>query len=148
MTNEELIEMFREDIFPMQADHLLRLNFEGKGQLDKTEYLRDAAILLELAEKGLEAEWIPISERKPKDLEPVNISWVNHKPEPYYHDIKDKVFVDTGIYYKGQWYWYSATCADYLGEYGNNEIDKVDDAIEIVAWMPLPKPYKAEGSTE
>ena len=88
--------------------------------------------------------WISVSEKLPEDLEPVNITWVNHEPEPYYHDIKDKNFVATGIYYRGQWYWYSTTCADYLGEYGSNEVDKVDDAVEIVAWMPLPQPYKAE----
>lgn len=92
--------------------------------------------------------WIPVSERLPEDLEPVNITWVNHEPEPYYHDIKDRNFVATGIYYRGQWYWYSTTCADYLGEYGSNEIDKVDDAVEIIAWMPLPKPYEPQESEE
>jgi hypothetical protein len=91
-----------------------------------------------------QTRWIPVSERLPEDLEPVNITWVNHEPEPYYHDIKDRNFAATGIYYRGQWYWYSTTCADYLGEYGSNEIDKVDDAVEIIAWMPLPEPYKAE----
>ena len=93
-------------------------------------------------------KWIPVSERLPEDLEPVNITWVNHEPEPYYHDIKDRNFVATGIYYRGQWYWYSTTCADYLGEYGSNEIDKVDDAVEIIAWMPLPKPYEPQESEE
>ena len=93
--------------------------------------------------KALEqTRWIPCSERLPEDLEPVSITWVNHEPEPYYHDIKDRNFVATGIYYRGQWYWYSTTCADYLGEYGSNEIDKVDDAVEIIAWMPLPEPYQ------
>ena len=92
--------------------------------------------------------WIPVSEKLPEDLEPVNITWVNHEPEPYYHDIKDKNFIATGIYYRGQWYWYSTTCADYLGEYGSNEVDKVDDAVEIVAWMPLPKPYEPQESED
>lgn len=99
----------------------------------------------ELAIQALEqTRWIPVSERLPKDLETVNVTWVNHEPEPYYHDIKDKSFVATAIFSKrtGHWYWYSTTCADYLGEYGENEIDKVDDAIEIVAWQPLPQPYK------
>ena len=99
----------------------------------------------ELRDNGVfVSRWIPVSERLPEDLEPVNITWVNHEPEPYYHDIKDRNFVATGIYYRGQWYWYSTTCADYLGEYGSNEIDKVDDAVEIIAWMPLPEPYKTE----
>ena len=88
--------------------------------------------------------WISVSDRLPEDLEAVNVTWVNHEPEPYYHNIKDKNFVATGIHYKDQWYWYSTTCADYLGEYGSNDTDKVDDAVEIVAWMPLPEPYKVE----
>lgn len=87
-------------------------------------------------------EWIPCSERMPDDLEVVNITWINHKPEPYYHDIEDKSFVASGVHYRGKWYWYSTTCADYLGEYGSNEVDLVDDAIEITAWMPLPESYK------
>lgn len=98
--------------------------------------------LLELPSAQPEQRWIPCSERLPEDLEPVNITWVNHEPEPYYHDIKNKNFVATGIHYRGQWYWYSTTCADYLGEYGSNDIDLVDDAIEIVAWMPLPESYR------
>lgn len=98
---------------------------------------------LKMAIKALEqTRWIPCSERLPEDLEAVNITWVNHEPEPYYHDIKDKKFIATGIHYRGQWYWYSTTCADYLGEYGSNDIDKVDDAIEVIAWMPLPEPYR------
>lgn len=86
--------------------------------------------------------WIPVKERLPEDLEAVNITWVNHEPEPYYHDIKDKNFVATGIHYRDKWYWYSTTCADFLGEYGSNEVDEVDDAVEIIAWMPLPPSYK------
>lgn len=108
---------------------------------DITEYQEAKAMAIKALEQ---TSWIPVSERLPEDLEPVNITWVNHEPEPYYHDIKNKNFVATGIHYRGQWYWYSTTCADYLGEYGSNDIDKVDDAVEIVAWMPLPKPYKAE----
>ena len=110
-------------------------------------YLPDLHDALDMAIEALKErpQWIPCSERLPEDLEPVNITWVNHEPEPYYHDIKDKNFIATGIHYRGQWYWYSTTCADYLGEYGSNDIDLVDDAIEIVAWMPLPKPYRKEG---
>lgn len=88
--------------------------------------------------------WIPVTEKLPEDLEAVNITWVNHEPEPYYHDIKDKNFVATGIHYRDKWYWYSTTCADFLGEYGSNEVEEVDDAVEIIAWLPLPEPYKGE----
>lgn len=108
------------------------------------EHHQLAEWLKELKRSREQTRWIPVSERLPEDLEPVNITWVNHEPEPYYHDIKNKNFVATGIHYRGQWYWYSTTCADYLGEYGSNDIDKVDDAVEIVAWRPLPEPYKSE----
>lgn len=53
MTKLELIEMFENRIFPKQAENFLKLNYEGKGELDKQEYLRDTAILISLAKKGL-----------------------------------------------------------------------------------------------
>ena len=87
-------------------------------------------------------QWIPVSKRLPEDLSEVNVTWVNHNPEPYYEFTKDKPFTATAVYYKGEWYWYSATCVDYLGEYGRCDWNKIGEAIEITAWMPLPEPYK------
>lgn len=86
-------------------------------------------------------KWIPISERLPEDLEPVNITWVNHNPKGYYANIKDKPFTATGHYCKGRWYWYSSTCQDYLEEYGRCDVDEIDTDIEVTAWMELPEPY-------
>lgn len=96
--------------------------------------------------KALEQKpkWIPVSERLQEDLEPVNITLVNHNPESYYADIKDKPFTATGVYFNGQWYWWSTLCTDILAEYSHNYDDIIDDDIEITAWMPLPKPYEAE----
>ena len=91
-----------------------------------------------------ERKWIPCSERMPEDLEEVNITWVNHDPEPYYNFAKDKPSTATAVYYEEKWYWYSSTCADYLAEYGQNRYEEIDDGIEIIAWMPLPKPWKGE----
>lgn len=88
--------------------------------------------------------WIPVSEGLPEDTYPVNITWVNHAPEPYYATIKDKPFTATGCYCDGKWYWYSVTCQDYLDEYRYCDVDSMDEAIEVIAWMPLPEPYKAE----
>lgn len=99
------------------------------------------------AKKQYEPKWTPCSEKPPEELTPVNITWVNRNPEPYYNDIKDKPFSATGVYYKGEWYWYSSTCEDYLAEYGRNEVDKIDASIEITAWMPLIEAYK-EGSRD
>ena len=88
--------------------------------------------------------WIPCSDRPPEDLEEVNVTWVNHDPEPYYDFIKDKPFTASAVYYKGKWYWYSSTCRDLLAEYGRNPYQEIDDGIEIIAWMPLPEPYQEE----
>ena len=91
--------------------------------------------------------WIPVERELPDDLEEVNVTWVNHEPEPYYESIKSKPFTASAVYYEGKWYWYSSVCADVLAEYGRNDVDKVDDAIEITAWRPLPEPYR-RGDTE
>lgn len=56
MTKRELIDMFKNKIFPKQAEDLLKINYEGLGELDKREYLRDTSILIMLAEKGLKTE--------------------------------------------------------------------------------------------
>lgn len=145
----ELIDRLRQ-----HADLLKEMGFDPDGMV-MNDY-KEAADTIQLLSEKLHASqmerssqyyndgWIPVSERLPEDLEPVNITWVNHKPEPYYHDIKDKPFTATGIHYKNQWYWYSTTCAYYLGEYGRNEFDLIDDAIEIVAWQPLPQPHMEE----
>lgn len=89
-------------------------------------------------------QWISCSERLPKDTDPVNITWVNHKPESYYANIKDKPFTATGCYCDGKWYWYSVTCQDYLDEYRYCSVDAMDEEIEVIAWMPLPEPWKGD----
>ena len=85
--------------------------------------------------------WIPVSERLPEELVPVNVTWINRNPEPYYKDIKDVPFANTAVYCNGKWYWWSSTCVDYLKEYGKCDWELVDKDIDIVSWMPLPEPY-------
>lgn len=89
-----------------------------------------------------EPHWIPCSAGLPKTNDPVNVTWVNHNPEVYYMGIKDKPFTATAHYHRGHWYWYSSVTQDYLDEYGKWTPDLVDKDVEILAWMPLPEPYK------
>ncbi len=89
--------------------------------------------------------WIPCSERLPEECVPVNVTWINRKPELYYEKIKDVPFSATAVYYNSKWYWYSSTCVDYLSEYGKNDFDLVEKNIDIIAWKPLPHPYQPKG---
>lgn len=107
--------------------------------------LEEATLIIEhLSTAQQEQQWIPVSERLPENTEPVNITWVNRKPEPYYADIKDKPFTATGHYCNGRWWWYSALCQDYLDEYGECKMDEMDGDIEVIAWRELPEPYKGD----
>lgn len=108
------------------------------------EIIYEGKTIREWIDMLAQTRWIPVSERLPEDLEPVNITWVNHNPESYYADIKDKPFTATGVYFNGQWYWWSTLCTDMLAEYSHNYDDIIDDDIEIIAWMPLPESYKVE----
>ena len=88
--------------------------------------------------------WIPVTERLPEERVLVNVVWVNRAPEPYYEKIKDVPFSGTACFYGGRWYWDSPVLLDYLAEYGKDEFDLVDVAVEITHWMPLPEPPEEE----
>ena len=100
----------------------------------------------QIAKQPTVGGWIPVSDKLPAELEPVNVTWINRDPEPYYVEIKDTPFTATAVYCKGKWWWYSATCEDYLREYLQSPGDAVDNAIEILAWQPIPAPYKKGGA--
>lgn len=87
-------------------------------------------------------EWIPCSERLPEELTPVNVTWVNRNPAIYYENIKDIPFTATAVYCNEKWFWWSSICEDILAEYGRNDAEMVDEEVEILAWQPLPEPYK------
>ena len=130
MTREEAIKELKEDKMLYETD----VCHAGDGTPDGR--LLEA---LDMAIEALsaEAEWIPCSERLPSDDEIVNITWVNHNPPPYYADIAEKPFVASGLRYCDKWYWYSSVCQDL-----HQDFDLIDKDIEVVAWMPLPTPYK------
>lgn len=122
-------------------------NKDAIEKLKELSFMAGYKEALDLAIKTLEADrWIPVSERLPNDLEPVNITWINHEPAPYYKEIKDKPFTATGVYFNGQWYWWSTTCEDILAAFSHNYDDIIDKDIEVTAWKPLPEEYKGENA--
>lgn len=100
--------------------------------------------LADLPSAQPEQRWIPTSEKLPDELAEVNVTWENTEPEPYYDFVKGHCFTGTAVYFRGRWYWYSSVCVDYLREYGVSPNDEMDDAIKVLAWMPLPKAWKGE----
>lgn len=74
----------------------------------------------------MQSEWIPVSERLPKEDGQYLIT-VKYK---HVNDSYEDVYAEHGEWYDGRW---DMFCFGHCGE-----------VEEIIAWMPLPKPYKAE----
>ena len=82
-------------------------------------------------------EWIPCRERLPEltihENEPFIGEWDNSEPVLIYH--------------KDNKYEYPYLIAQYTNGFENNEVgwtemEDANDVIDVVAWMPLPKPWK------
>ena len=127
---------YHDSMEKLADDHQMIL---ASDVLEMIEQIKD-----DLEQDEKENGWIPVDERLPEECVPVNIVWINQNPETYYSKIKDVPFSATGVYYNGNWYWYSSTCVDYLAEYGKCEWDLIDKAIDITHWQPLPEPYKED----
>lgn len=126
MENKEAIE------YLLYAKH----NVDAKSPLD---------VAYDTAIEALKAQdanrWISCQERLPDNIGAVLITRANRKPEQYQQGVKDKPFVCAAHYCNGKWWWDSATCEDYLAEYGHSDVDAMDNDIDVLAWMPLPDAY-------
>ena len=100
---------------------------------------------LDMAINALEqTAWIPCSERLPEEAYPVIVTWKNDDPASYYQYVLGKHYVGVAHYKNGKWFWYSSVTEDTLMEYGRCDSEEFDEAIEVLAWMPMPKPYGGE----
>lgn len=88
--------------------------------------------------------WILVSEGLPEDIKPVIVTWKNTDPKSYYQYIVGKHFIGTAHYKNGKWFWYSSVTEDLLAEYGRCDSEEFDEAIEVIAWMPLPEPFEPQ----
>ena len=89
--------------------------------------------------------WISVEDALPENLTPVIITYANRYPiMPCYQKDKNKPYVGAAYCHNDKWFWYSVTCEDLLAEYGYSFADEMDDAIEVLAWMPMPDAYEPE----
>ena len=93
------------------------------------EHRQLAEWLKELKQLRDQTSWIPVSERLPEEDGQYLIT-VKYKPEADYENI----YAEHGEWIDGRW---DMFCFGHCGEVEG-----------IIAWMPLPEPYKAEGSGE
>ena len=133
--NDEIMIMFDEDGTAREYndDYDITIHCKNKEEQD------------EVWKRLTRYDWTPCNMGLPEELIPLNVTWTNRDPAPYYKEIKDKRFVDTAVYYQGDWYWWTSVCVDYLKEYGDRApVERIDRAIKIIAWKPLPEPWEGE----
>lgn len=79
--------------------------------------------------------WIPVSEKLPESGVSVLISYGHTVGTAFYEDGKNEsISFEEG--------WYSDKLPD--GSYCEPSECKLENDVAVIAWMPLPKPYKSE----
>lgn len=144
--DKSLISNFRT-MFIMTIKNLLIMENEEQGQSDALAFEKDMNEILDLAEKALDSQWIPITYR-PMTEEEVREAcekwgvkeledWEKRVFTCHLPDDGQEILVSYGKYVQED------ICS--WDEYGcglenNGDWDGVD------AWMPKPEPYKKEGA--
>ena len=101
----------------------LKLYISGGGAVD-----RSTNKAIDMAIKALEKpepHWIPVTENTPKKYHMVCLVTMNGCLEPY---------TDKSTWVDGKWYQIEYTTDGYPR--------KIDITDAVLAWMPLPEPYK------
>lgn len=135
-----------DDVVSREAVNDVIIWHETDGYISARKALDRIAQLPSVRPQEPKTEWIPVSERLPEDIRPVMVTWKNNNPESYYQHIIGKHFTGVAHYLKGKWFWYSSTTEDFLAEYGRYDGEEFDEAIDVIAWMPLPEPYEPQES--
>jgi len=145
--DKDLINDYRAIVLPVLQNVLIKKNLEGRGLSDAIELEKDFNEILRLAEKALDSQWIPIKLRPGTDEEYEEFSLYGDCPREDFRvfecplpDDEQKVLVTT------RW-------GDICTDIWHRDVDccyfedNCDDD-DVVAWMPLPEPYKDGGSKE
>ena len=133
MTNEEAIETI-------------------ENRFDIMDYCESQKLgeALDIATKtlGQQTEWIPVSKRLPKLTRkpPLDSYMRSEAVFVTYRSEGKNYFCPLPCYYRSNGYWYIDT--ECIEKEGAN-FDEYDNGFDmpfsdVIAWMPLPKPYKAE----
>ena len=119
----ELLKQIEKDIYVPSIESTF---------LDDAKNCAIHSAIEELEQKPKTGDWILVSERLPENTQPVLMT-IRRMSKLYNHE----PFITVGYISWNQTTWWCA-----------HDGDCVRNEIEVLAWMPLPEPYKAESEEE
>lgn len=145
--DKDLINDYRAIVLPVLQNILIKKNFEGRGYSDALELEKDFNEILRLAEKALDSQWIPVTYR-PMDKEEREIA------EREFGKLTDEeaLIFDCHMPEDGQEILISTEHMVSADICSRDELwiglESHGDWDGVLAWMPMPDPYKKEGEEE